>query len=294
MDILFLDNPTLPLKKFLAENNCNCFKLGTENPLDITCIYTHMTTFLHEDYPRLKYVICPQTGVIHLGKLPDQELFYLDNKAWLYENIWSTAEHTFTLMLRLMRGLCRDVNKKTIGIIGFGRVGQQLFKLLQGWDVNIIWYDTKEKYYDLIDRGTNAKYIEDIFLESDVISLHLPENDLTKKLIGRKYLDLCTKQPIILNTARASIMNYPDLLRSFESGKISGFGLDIDIDYVKSLVPKTFSKMEDLAKIYRGAIITPHVAGKSIEARIETDRYVFNKLFKMLGGKLYETNFGLL
>jgi phosphoglycerate dehydrogenase-like enzyme len=288
MDILFLDEPTLPLRQLLEDNNCGAYKSGKENPLTVECIYTHMTKFIPEDYPRLKYVLCPQTGVIHLGNMSNYTLYYLDNKQWLYDNVWSTAEHTFSLMIRLMRGLNREVRGKTVGIIGFGRVAQQLYTLLKGWDVKVIWYDTKEMYYTQIKDYGKMKYPEDVFLESDIVSIHLPENELTKKMINFKYFDVCTRQPIILNTARASLINYINLINAFENGKIAGFGLDIDVDYVKKTTGQVWTMLENLSKVYKGAIITPHIAGKSIESRIITDKYVFNKLFEDLGGKLYE------
>jgi lactate dehydrogenase-like 2-hydroxyacid dehydrogenase len=294
MDILFLDNPTLPLNTLLEQNNCRVFKPGKENPLTIECIYTHMTRFVKDDYPRLKYVLCPMTGVMHLGDTTRYDLYYLDDKQWLYDNVWSTAEHTFSLMIRLMRGLNREIRNKVIGIVGFGRVGQQLYKLLEGWNVNVLWFDTKEHQYDLISTSGKMKYLDDIFLESDVISIHLPENSLTRDMINQKYFDLCTKQPIILNTARASVMNYIDMLAAFDNGKLAGFGLDVDINWIKQNQGSAWKMLESLASIYRGAIITDHVAGKSIDSRIATDKFVFNKLFKDLGGKLYETDIGLL
>jgi phosphoglycerate dehydrogenase-like enzyme len=294
MDILFLDNPTLPVKNLLEQNNCIIYKLGKENPMSVECIYTHTTTFVADDYPRLKYVLCPMTGIMHLGDTRGYDLYYLDDKNWLYENVWSTAEHTFSLIIRLMRGLNRELKGKTLGIIGFGRVGQQLYKLLESWDVNVLWYDTNEYHYDLIATDGKMKYLDDIFIESDIISIHLPENTLTMDMITYKYFDLCSKQPIILNTARASLINYTALYAAFEKGKLAGFGLDVDIEWIKTHHKTAWKALNDLSNVYRGAIITEHIAGKSIESRIKTDKYVFNKLFKNLGGVLYETNFGLL
>jgi lactate dehydrogenase-like 2-hydroxyacid dehydrogenase len=294
MDILFQDNPTLPMKRLLEDNNCIAYKPGNENPLNVECIYTHRTPIVKEDYPKLRYIICPMTGVMHLGNVSAYELFYLDKKQWLYDNVWSTAEHTFSLMIRIMRGLNREIRGKTVGIFGFGRVGQQLYKLLKGWGCNVIWYDNKEIYYDVIEGGNKVKYVEDLFLEADIISVHLPENSLTHQMINTKLLSICTMQPIIINTARASIVNYINLVEAFESGKIAGFGMDIDFEYVQKESPHTWITLENLARVYKGAILTDHIAGKSIESRIATDKFVVNNFFSTLGGKLYEDNIGLL
>jgi phosphoglycerate dehydrogenase-like enzyme len=297
MDILFLDNPTLPINYLMKANNLNVVRTGHENPMTVECIYTHTTRFLVNDYPKLNYVLCPMTGVLHLGDTTKFKLYHLDNRQWLYDNVWSTAEHTFSLIIRLMRGLNREVRRKKVGIIGFGRVGQQLYKLLKNWNVDFMWYDTRDYIYDTTvvqNLSDRTKFLEDLFIDCDIITIHLPENSLTKGMINEKYLSLCTKQPIILNTARASILNYLDLTDQFEKGKIAGFGLDIDIDWVKTHQNKAWDSLEALASVYRGAIITPHVAGKSIESRLQTDKYVFNKWLKDLGGFLYDSDTRLL
>lgn len=285
MNILFNDQPTLPMSDWLELNNCPWFKRGHENPNNIDVIYTHQTEFNPKNYPRLKYVICPMTGINHLPLkyLIDTKIINLDNKKWLYDEVWSTAEHTFSIILRLMRGLNRELRGQTVGIIGLGRVGQQLYKLLSSWDVNIIWYDTRTYLYEMKDAPGKVSYIEDIFKKSKVISIHLTETALTKNIINHRLFDVAEHQPVIVNTSRRSIINHKDLLEALEKGKISGFGLDVDLEDTH-----TDNEILNISKVYKGAIYTPHIAGKSIESRIKTDKYVWNIFFRLLGGLTYD------
>lgn len=292
MDILMLDEPLLPYKELFEQNNLTPHIIGFEKPTTIKAIYCHTTQFNHANYPQLKYVLCPMTGVYHLIQLPKKiQLFYLNDRKWLFDNIWSTAEHTFSLMIRIMRGLNREIHNKTIGIIGFGRVGQQLYQLLQGWNVLVKYVDVEEPRFIEPKQNLIKVKIEEIFNSCDIISINLTETDLTKNYIRARYFDMCKKQPIILNTARESIINTVELLNAFENGKIAGFGLDIDID---NLNKETQHKLKEITSIYRGAILTPHIAGKAIESRIKTDKYVFDQLIKELGGDEDEDNTRLL
>lgn len=284
MDMLFLNEPTAPLNKFLDTHNIRSVRLGREVPGKVEAIYTHGTVFNKKDYPMLKWVLCPMTGTRHLGFLNNTniQLFKLNDRQWLFDNAWSTAEFTLSMILRLWNGLRREIRGTTIGFVGFGRVSQQIYKLIENWEVNIIWYDLNETLYRKTSKGNMVSSMDDIFLESDIISISVDENPLTMGFINRKQFSLCTKQPIIINTARASLINYVHMLEAFNDGKIAGFGLDVDIDYMEK-DKKTWREIEDLNRIYKGVLVTPHIAGKGLESRIITDRYVFGKFVESIG-----------
>jgi phosphoglycerate dehydrogenase-like enzyme len=279
MDIIFLDQPKMNLRSILKTNNIN---IKTEG-LDVDFVYTHRTPVDEYSY---RYVLCPMTGTGHLKVHPDK-LIYLDNKKYLYQNVWSTAEYTMSLISRLCRGVRREIRGKTIGLVGYGRVAQQVAKLLQGYaPKKILWYDIESNLYEPEYTATRVDDLELIFKLSDVISIHLPENAVTKDSIKLELFNKCENNPLIINTARASIIRYTDLLTAFEDGVVAGMALDIDYDYVETYYKYTWDKLLKLNHVYQGCILSPHIAGKCVESRLATDKYVFNKLFKTIGGKL--------
>ncbi len=155
------------------------------------------------------------------------------------------AEHTVALMLSLNRKIHRayfrtrdanfslngllgfDMYGKTAGVIGTGRIGKALIKILKGFDMKVIAFD---KYPDdEFARATQFDYLplEEIFKQSDIISLNCPLTTETEYLINRNTIALMKKGVMIINTGRGKLIKTSDLIQALKSGKVGSAGLDV-------------------------------------------------------------------
>jgi len=158
---------------------------------------------------------------------------------------FAIAEHTVAMILALNRKLIIadnrikrhdfslggltgfDLNGKTVGIIGTGKIGSVLIKILHGFGCKILGYDTLE------DSSLKSKYnlhytsLNDLCQQSDIISLNLPLNKDTKYMINEHQISLMKNDVMLINTARGGIVNTQSVLNALKSGKIGSFGMDV-------------------------------------------------------------------
>jgi glycerate dehydrogenase len=134
---------------------------------------------------------------------------------------------------------------KTMGIIGFGRIGQQVARIAEALGMRII--------------STRDTSLDEIFRTSDVISLHLPLTPKTRELVNAARIEQMKPSAILINTARGLLINEQDLAGALNSGRIAGAGLDV----------LTVEPPVDGSPLLsaRNCIVTPHVAWATKEAR---------------------------
>lgn len=158
-----------------------------------------------------------------------------------------------------------NLNKKTIGIIGYGKVGRYLAKLLKGFGVKILINDIKLSK----NKNTNLNYL---LKNSDIISLNTSIKN-SKKILSKANLNLLRKNCIVINTSRPETLDYDHLFTLLSKKKILGAGLDV---FEKEPYYGKFCKLDNV-------IMTPHIAGysKEVRSRMENEALdVFEKIFK--------------
>jgi D-3-phosphoglycerate dehydrogenase / 2-oxoglutarate reductase len=167
---------------------------------------------------------------------------------------------------------------KTVGLIGFGKIAQKLAQYLAGFSCRIIAFD---KFYDQealrrfnIQKGT----LEVIAKESDYISIHIPLNDETRELVNANFLKMMKPNAYLINTSRGQIVKEVDLIQALQNGIIAGAGLDVfekePIDIDNPLI-----KMDQV-------ILTPHVASRTMESIIEAGLCAADNVIDFLMGKM--------
>jgi len=158
---------------------------------------------------------------------------------------FAIAEHTVAMILALNRKLIiadnrvkrhdfslggltgYDLNGKTVGIIGTGKIGAVLAKILHGFGCNLLGYDKIE------DSSLKSKYnlhytsLDELCQQSDIISLNLPLNKDTKYMINKHQISLMKNGVMLINTARGGIVNTQLVLNALKAGKIGSFGMDV-------------------------------------------------------------------
>lgn len=169
---------------------------------------------------------------------------------WLEEEKWEEGAHTSYLQFK-----GNELAGKTIGIIGFGAIGQLIAKLVENFPCKIHYYDP---YYTSDNRQYLKTTIEDVFESSDIVSVHLPENKLTEGMIDKTLFSKMKSDAIFVNTARASVVKREDLLEVLVNKKIRGAVLDV---FDHEPPDETDYQIIHLDNV----LATPHIAGATFE-----------------------------
>lgn len=209
------------------------------------------------------------------------------------------AEHTIALMLAMNRKIVRahsrirdlnfslegltgfDMSGKTAGIIGTGKIGQVVARILHGFNCKILAFDPVENKdlkarYDV--RYTNP---ETLFQESDIITLHLPLTSESRYIISKASIDTMKHGVMLINTSRGGLVNTRDVINGLKTGKIGFFGIDVyEEEEGLFFVDHSDDILQDdiIARLmtFQNVLITSHQAFLTQEALAgiaETTRY---------------------
>lgn len=222
----------------------------------------------------------------------------------------AVGEHTLGILLSLFNKInkadkevsmgkwLREANRgieldgKTVGLVGYGNMGKAFAKKLRGFDVEALCYDIKPNVEDENCKQVSLKELQQ---KADILSLHIPQTPLTLHMINSEFISNFKKPFWLINTARGKSVVTEDLVSALESGKILGAGLDV-LEYEKSSFEDLFKidepkygrmregKKSNLPEAFQylinadNVIITPHVAGWTIESNIKLAQTIVDKI----------------
>lgn len=207
----------------------------------------------------------------------------------------AVGEHTLGMLLSLVNKMTkanREVKKgkwdregnrgveldgKTVGIIGYGNMGKAFAQKLKGFDVEIICYDI---IGGVGDDNARQVGIMEFQQRSDIVSLHVPETELTTGMVNKEFINAFHKPFWFLNTARGKCAVTKDLVDGLKSEKILGAGLDV-LEYEKKSFENMFVQKPKAFKFLRKAknvLLTPHVAGWTVESKEKLAQTVVDKI----------------
>jgi len=194
-------------------------------------------------------------------------------------NTLSAAEHTMALMLAMSRNVVpacnslksgawdrkkytgNQLNTKVLGVIGLGRIGMAVAKMARGFNMKVLGFDPLAAPTDAEQAGVEVtSSIEQIFRESDFITVHVPKNPQTLNMIGADQIAMMKPTVRLINCARGGIINEGELYDALEKKQIAGAALD-----VFSSEPPQDLRFASLAN----CIVTPHLGASTEEAQIE-------------------------
>jgi glyoxylate reductase len=152
-----------------------------------------------------------------------------------------------------------DVHGKTLGIIGFGRIGRAVARRASGFDMRVLYYD-QYPADPKTEHELNAKSVslDELLQSSDFVSLHTDYNPSTHHMIDKEQLAMMKPSAYLINTARGAIVNEEALVEALRSGEIAGAGLDV-FEREPEIDPGLL-KLEN-------AVIVPHIASASLDTR---------------------------
>ena len=214
-------------------------------------------------------------------------------------NANAVGEHCLSLILSLFNNIIKSNNEiidnvwlrednrgieldgKTIGIIGYGKTGKSFAKKLSGFNVEILSNDIVKNKGDKYSRQVSLDLIKS---NCDVISLHTDLNKSSRYLINKSFIDDCEKSFFLINTSRGQCVKNSDLVDGIKSGKILGACLDVIENESSSFENLKDDGNLDFLKKSEKVILTPHIAGWTLESKIklsetilEKIKYMFNK-----------------
>ena len=173
-----------------------------------------------------------------------------------------------------------ELEGKTVGLIGYGNMGNAFAKKLKGLNCNVLCYDIKDNLGNEHAKQVSLKMLQE---KADVLSLHTPWTPLTDKMVNAEFINAFSKPFWLINTARGKSVVTADLVSALENGKILGAGLDV-LEYEKLSFESLFSSEmpEDLSKLlkFENVILSPHVAGWTIESKEKLAQTIVDKIIK--------------
>jgi glyoxylate reductase len=169
---------------------------------------------------------------------------------------------------------------KSWGIVGFGRIGRQVAKRLQGWDINVRYYDPFPCPPDIaVALGVKPEplALDELLSTSDVISLHTPLTDATRHLVDADALARLKQTAVLINVSRGEVVDEAALFDALQSRRLLGAALDV---FSVEPLPAghAFTTLDNV-------VLTPHTAGTPIEARIRILQFTAANLRRFLEGE---------
>ena len=171
------------------------------------------------------------------------------------------------------RGL--ELGSLTVGIIGYGNMGQSFAKRLSGFGCRVVIYD---KYKEI---GT----LEEVQREADVVSFHVPLTDETHHYLDTGFIEAMAKPFFVVNTARGAVVDTEALVQGLERGKVRGAALDV-LEYENMQADGLGDVPVSMQYLMRSplTVLTPHVAGWTVESKYKLAAVLADKMIKTLKG----------
>ena len=185
-------------------------------------------------------------------------LLELTNQVGIHNTAVKVGEWENSIDFSFTKTPLIELNNKILGIIGFGRIGQAIAKIARAFGMKIVVYSNRQ-FPELENDSLKFTDIDNLFKQSDVISLHCPLTKKTKGIINKNSIREMKDGVIIINTARGELIVEEDLKNALNSGKIVGAGIDV--------VSKEPIKKDNPLLQAKNCFITPHIAWASKEAR---------------------------
>ena len=206
-------------------------------------------------------------------------------------NTSSSADHTLALMLAALRRVGEydravragvwdrtgsatawELTGSTVGIVGYGAIGQQVHRRLAGFGTRVVVCDP----FVAAGMGIEPVELDELLAISDVVSLHLPLTAATRGLLDRRRLALLRPHAVLINTARGALVDEDALAQALQQGKLRAAALD-----VLAVEPPGATRLTDLSNV----VLTPHVAGLSTRSVHTMTRLATDAVLAVLAGR---------
>lgn len=241
--------------------------------------------------PRCQMLVTATTGVDHVDAAALEKagiaLVSLRGRTDFLRTVSATAEHTVALLLALTRRVPwafeaaragrwdreafrgHELQGKTAGIVGYGRLGRLVARLLTAFGMRVVAFDTRDGA--ATDGVTRAPDLDSLLRESDIVSVHVDLNPTSERLFDRRRFAVMKFGTYFINTSRGAIVDEEALIAALNSGRLAGAAIDVlsgepAIDDRHPLVR--------YAAQHANLLITPHIGGATFESMAKCEVYL--------------------
>jgi glyoxylate reductase len=175
--------------------------------------------------------------------------------------------------------LGRDVHSATLGIIGFGAIGQAMARRASGFGMRVLYlnHGPRKRKTGRRDGGA-AVSLPRLLAEADFVSIHVPLTPKTRRMIGAREFSLMRPGAILINTARGAVVHQAAMLAALKSGRLAGAGLDVTD-------PEPIARHHPLLQL-DNVVITPHIGSASIATRARMAAIAVENILDVFAGRL--------
>ncbi|RDJ31562.1 MAG: D-glycerate dehydrogenase [Crenarchaeota archaeon] len=171
-----------------------------------------------------------------------------------------------------------DISKKTLGIVGLGRIGRVVSQRAKAFGMNVLYYN-RNRLSKSVEQKLGVKYstLNSLFSKSDVVSLHVPHNPQTNEMVNLPLLKKMKKESYIINTARGKIIKESDLIFALKKKIIAGAALDV-------FTNEPIDSKNPLLKL-ENVVLAPHIGSSTVETRAKMAEITVENLNRGIAGK---------
>jgi D-3-phosphoglycerate dehydrogenase len=260
-----------------------------------------VTREILEASARLSVVVSATTGLDHIDLDAAREknitVLSLQGEQEFLRSVPATAEHTWALLLALIRRIAwafddvrqggwdrdrfrgHDLKGKRLGILGLGRIGEQVARYGIAFGMKVGAYDPYRKEWMNGIRRFEA--VEEILRWSEILSANLPLNAKTRGFLNEERLRLLPRRAWIVNTSRGEILDEMTLINLLEQGHVAGAAVDV-LAVEQPAEDRERSPLLQYAREHNNLLITPHLGGATVEAMCRTEVFMAEKLRRFL------------
>lgn len=262
-----------------------------------------------ERAPRLRALVTPTTGLDHVdleaARERDVSIVSLRGETEFLESIRATPEHTWALLLALVRrlpwafdhvrggGWDRDrfrggeLAGRRLGLVGLGRVGRQVARYARAFGMEVAAFDPSEAVWsrDDLPAVERRPSLDGLLDDADALSLHAPLDASTCAMIGARELARLPMGALLINTARGALLDEAAAVEALESGRLAGVAADVLAEELDAS-RRAESPLLERAAREDDVLITPHVAGATVESMARTELFVARRLGELLAASV--------
>ena len=209
-----------------------------------------------------------------------------------FSNTRSVAELVIAEIIMLMRGIPEknalahqkiwmksfnnsvEIRGKTLGIVGYGHIGTQVAILAESLGMNIIYYDIEKKLS--LGNSKPVSSLNDLLKMADTVTVHVPLTDLTRKMISKEQIALMKDGSCLINASRGDVLDYKAVTEALGSKHLAGVAADVFPEEPASNDKPFVNDLQD----FNNVILTPHIAGSTLEALANIGLEVAEKLVR--------------
>lgn len=249
---------------------------------------------------RCRVLGVPTTGLDHV------DLDWCDNasitvvslrgEVEFLRTVRGTAEHTLALMLAVLRRLVpaqesvragswqrdefrgQEIAGATVGVLGVGRIGKMVADIVAGMGAKVLGFDTQPGWEH--PSVIPVQSIEDLCLQADVLTIHVPYQRGEPPVVGRKELELLRPGAVVVNTSRGGVIDEAALVDAIVNTPLGGVGLDV----LQGEPNIAGNALRHLAATRDNVIITPHIGGNTLQSRSRAEAFIADRVLDVLAG----------